>query len=69
MRQRNCKSKRGKRTVWRSERRKWKKVKWSGRGGMEIDGKSETKSRTEWEASESERPVDYSRRYSACFYV
>lgn len=40
--------------MWRSERRKWKRVNWSRQGGMEIDGRSETKSRTEWEALESE---------------
>lgn len=36
--------------MWRSERRKWKRVSWSGQSGREIDSSSETKSRTVWEA-------------------
>lgn len=37
------------------ERRKWKRVNRSRQGGTEIDNSSETKSRIEWEAFESER--------------
>lgn len=54
--------------MWRSERIKWRRVSWSGQGGMEIDSNSETKSRTEWEALKSEsceRKKD-SLRYEIC---
>lgn len=54
--------------MWRSERREWKRVNWSGQGGVEIDSNSETKSRAEWEALESERcerKTD-SLRYKIC---
>lgn len=32
-------------------------VNWSRQGGTEIDSSCESKSRTEWEASESERDL------------
>lgn len=39
--------------MWRRDRRKWKRVNWSGLGVTEIDSGSETKSRAEWVALES----------------
>lgn len=40
-----------KRRMWRRKRRKWKRVRWSGQDGVQIDGNSEKTSRAEWEAS------------------